>query len=49
MLPGDEAGVTDVVDLPIVVHDCHGKRIFADLRGNICLDFEAEILQHQVA
>ncbi|TNN87770.1 hypothetical protein EYF80_002117 [Liparis tanakae] len=47
MLPVDEAGVTDVLDLPVVVHDRHGKRIFADLRGNICLYFEAEILQHQ--
>lgn len=49
VLLGDEPGVSNMDDLPIVVDGRHGNRILADLGGNVFLHLEAEILQHQVA
>lgn len=46
---GDEASVTNMDDLRIVVDDRHSNRILADLWGDIFLYFEAELLQHHVA
>lgn len=46
---GDEASVTNMDDLRIVVDDRHSNRILADLWGDILLYFEAELLQHHVA
>lgn len=48
MFLGDEPAVTNVDNLSIMIDGCHSNGIFTNFRGNVFLNFEAKLFQHQV-
>lgn len=48
MFPRNGANVVDVFDLPFVLDHSHRDGVVTNLRGDVPLDLEAQVFQHQI-
>lgn len=49
VFPSDGANVVDVLDLPPMLDHTHGDGIVTNLWGDVAVDLEAQVSEHQVS